>query len=106
MRGRSRRWQTYVAVMATLCTASLGCVTTGVEDLDGAVDTCEQVCGAVVGCVILAPCLVAGTAGFVMGACTRCSEGEDPVDDMGVEETAAHAELPPSPQLAGAGMRY
>lgn len=104
MRGWSRRLRACLAALVALTATS--CVTTGIDVIDDARDNCEQVCGAVVGCVILAPCLIAGTAGFVMGACTRCSEGDDPVDDLGAEETATRDELPPSPRVAGVGMRY
>jgi hypothetical protein len=84
----------------------LGCATTGLEELDNALDTCGEVCGTAVACVVLAPCAVAGAAGFVMGACTRCSEGPDPVDTSAEEEASAREELPPSPRVAAAEMRY
>ncbi len=111
MWGNSRRWLLSSVLAGGL--ASSGCVTTGENDLNDALDSCEQICGLTVAAIVLVPCAIVGAAGCVMGGCTRCSQGPDPVDVTG-DDTAANdpaakdpaGELPPPATVANADMRY
>lgn len=105
MVGTPRRLSLAAALIAALSFQG-GCATFGGQSCDETTDTCAQMCGATVACVILAPCVIAAGVGFLAGGCTRCGEGSDPVGTGDDSAAASTSELPAPARMANAEMRY
>jgi len=65
------------------------------QSLPTVVSELGEVCSVTAACCLASPVIAAGSAGCVLGVCTRCAEGPDdaPDDDVARAEIAARTTL-------------